>query len=31
MGLPPGTVRSHLHHARRTLRSLLPELEKGEE
>lgn len=27
MGLPPGTVRSHLHHARRKIRSLLPELE----
>ena len=31
MGLPPGTVRSHLHHARRRMRSLLPELEEGEE
>jgi RNA polymerase sigma-70 factor, ECF subfamily len=31
MGLPPGTVRSHLHHARRTMRSLLPELEEREE
>ena len=28
MGLPPGTVRSHLHHARRRIRSLLPELEE---
>ncbi|HEX6910358.1 MAG TPA: sigma-70 family RNA polymerase sigma factor [Longimicrobium sp.] len=28
MGLPPGTVRSHLHHARRRVRSLLPELEE---
>jgi len=27
MGLPPGTVRSHLHHARRRIRGLLPELE----
>ncbi len=27
LGLPPGTVRSHLHHARRSVRSLLPELE----
>lgn len=27
MGLPAGTVRSHLHHARRKLRGLLPELE----
>ncbi len=27
MGLPPGTVRSHLHHARRRIRALLPELE----
>ena len=27
MGLPPGTVRSHLHHARRRVRGLLPELE----
>jgi RNA polymerase sigma-70 factor (ECF subfamily) len=27
MGLPPGTVRSHLHHARRKMRTLLPELE----
>ena len=27
MGLPPGTVRSHLHHARRHVRGLLPELE----
>ena len=27
MGLPPGTVRSHLHHARRHVRALLPELE----
>ena len=27
MGLPPGTVRSHLHHARRRMRELLPELE----
>jgi RNA polymerase sigma-70 factor (ECF subfamily) len=31
MGLPPGTVRSHLHHARSRMRSLLPELEEGEE
>lgn len=31
MGLPPGTVRSHLHHARRRMRALLPELEEGEE
>jgi RNA polymerase sigma-70 factor (ECF subfamily) len=31
MGLPPGTVRSHLHHARRKMRTLLPELEEGEE
>ena len=30
MGLPPGTVRSHLHHARRAMRALLPELEEGE-
>jgi RNA polymerase sigma-70 factor (ECF subfamily) len=30
MGLPPGTVRSHLHHARSRMRSLLPELEEGE-
>jgi RNA polymerase sigma-70 factor (ECF subfamily) len=29
LGLPPGTVRSHLHHARRRLRGLLGEL-KGE-
>lgn len=28
MGLPPGTVRSHLHHARRRMRALLPELEE---
>jgi RNA polymerase sigma-70 factor (ECF subfamily) len=28
MGLPPGTVRSHLHHARRRMRTLLPELEE---
>jgi RNA polymerase sigma-70 factor (ECF subfamily) len=28
MGLPPGTVRSHLHHARRRVRGLLPELEE---
>lgn len=28
MGLPPGTVRSHLHHARRRIRGLLPELEE---
>lgn len=28
MGLPAGTVRSHLHHARRRLRALLPELEE---
>jgi RNA polymerase sigma-70 factor (ECF subfamily) len=28
MGLPPGTVRSHLHHARRRIRELLPELEE---
>ncbi|HEX2210998.1 MAG TPA: sigma-70 family RNA polymerase sigma factor [Longimicrobium sp.] len=28
MGLPPGTVRSHLHHARRVMRTLLPELEE---
>jgi RNA polymerase sigma-70 factor (ECF subfamily) len=27
MGLPPGTVRSHLHHARRRIAGLLPELE----
>lgn len=26
LDLPPGTVRSHLHHARRRLRALLPEL-----
>lgn len=31
MGLPPGTVRSHLHHARRTMRTLLPELKEREE
>lgn len=31
MGLPPGTVRSHLHHARRTMRTLLPELEERDE
>jgi RNA polymerase sigma-70 factor (ECF subfamily) len=31
MGLPPGTVRSHLHHARKRMRALLPELEEGEE
>jgi RNA polymerase sigma-70 factor (ECF subfamily) len=30
MGLPPGTVRSHLHHARRRIRGLLPELEDEE-
>ena len=28
MGLPPGTVRSHLHHARKRMRTLLPELEE---
>lgn len=28
MGLPPGTVRSHLHHARKAMRTLLPELEE---
>lgn len=28
MGLPAGTVRSHLHHARRRVRGLLPELEE---
>ncbi|HYH80101.1 MAG TPA: sigma-70 family RNA polymerase sigma factor [Longimicrobium sp.] len=28
LGLPPGTVRSHLHHARRRVRDLLPELEE---
>ena len=28
LGLPPGTVRSHLHHARRRMRALLPELEE---
>lgn len=27
LGLPAGTVRSHLHHARRHVRALLPELE----
>jgi len=31
MRLPPGTVRSHLHHARRRMRALLPELEEGQE
>jgi RNA polymerase sigma-70 factor (ECF subfamily) len=30
MGLPPGTVRSHLHHARQRIRTLLPELEDEE-
>jgi len=30
LGLPPGTVRSHLHHARRRVRGLLPELENEE-
>jgi RNA polymerase sigma-70 factor, ECF subfamily len=30
LGLPPGTVRSHLHHARRRIRGLLPELEDEE-
>jgi RNA polymerase sigma-70 factor, ECF subfamily len=31
MELPPGTVRSHLHHARKRLRALLSPLEGGEE
>ena len=31
MGLPPGTVRSHLHHARRRMRGLLPELEETDD
>jgi RNA polymerase sigma-70 factor (ECF subfamily) len=31
MELPPGTVRSHLHHARKKLRELLRGLTEGEE
>ncbi len=30
MGLPPGTVRSHLHHARKRLRDLLGGINGGE-
>jgi DNA-directed RNA polymerase specialized sigma24 family protein len=31
MDLPAGTVRSHLHHARRRLRELLGELRRDTE